>query len=127
MWKTLARTAISAFLLTALAGQAARAADAARGADSFDDQCGDCHTATQGGKNGHGPNLFGIIGRRAGTVAGFDYSDANKNSGVVWSATILDPYLTAPNVAMPGTAMRYKGMPDPDVRADIIAFLATLK
>jgi cytochrome c len=123
----MARALLGAIVLGSIAPLPARAGDLERGGDVFDDQCSDCHTVTRGGKNGRGPNLFGIVGRQAGTIAGFTYSDANKSSGVVWSAATLDRYLAAPKAAMPGTAMRYKGLPDAADRADVIAFLATLK
>jgi cytochrome c len=124
------RRSLSAALLLAAVlgtGSANAAGDPKRGAQSFDDECSDCHTATQGGKNGKGPNLFGIVGRAAGSTAGFDYSDANKNSHFVWTPEQLEAYLPSPKSAMPGTKMRYAGVKDPAQRADIISFLATLK
>lgn len=118
----------TAVLLLALAGSTAFAGgDPKRGAQVFDDECSDCHTSTQGGKNGKGPNLFGIVGRSAGSVTGFDYSDANRNSHFVWTAEQLEAYLPNPKAAMPGTKMRYAGVKDAGQRADVISFLQTLK
>lgn len=102
------------------------AADAKRGADLFADNCGDCHATREDGGNRKGPNLFGVVGRKTGSIAGFEYSDANKAAGWVWTVEQLDTYLTAPKTAMPGTVMKFKGDPDPQERADIIAFLTTL-
>ncbi|WP_246130671.1 c-type cytochrome [Nitrospirillum pindoramense] len=113
-------------LLAAGLPAAGRAADATRGADLFDNYCGECHTTRAGGGSRSAPNLFGLMGRRTGTVEGFAYSDANRAAGWVWSPETLDTYLAAPKTAMPGTVMKFQGVKDPAERADIIAFLATL-
>jgi cytochrome c len=110
-----------------LAATPVRAAgDAKRGADLFADNCGDCHSVKEGGGNRKGPNLFGVIGRKSGTVPGFDYSDANKAKDWIWTPERLEPYLASPKSVVPGTIMKFKGDPDPKERADIIAFLLTL-
>ena len=115
-------------LLLATSSLAAHAAgDARRGADVFDNECSDCHTATAKGGNGKGPALFGILGRNAGSVPGYDYSDANKASHFVWTAEQLEAYLPNPKGAMPGTKIRYSGIKDAGERADVIAFLQSLK
>ncbi len=115
-------------LLVGMSSLAAHAAgDAKRGADVFDNECSDCHTATPKGGNGKGPALFGILGRNAGSVPGYDYSDANKASHFVWTAEQLEAYLPNPKGAMPGTKMRYSGVKDAAERADVIAFLQSLK
>ncbi|WP_439640520.1 c-type cytochrome [Nevskia sp.] len=123
------RTAsLIASLLLATSSLAAHAAgDAQRGAEVFDNECSDCHTAPPKGGNGKGPALFGIVGRNAGSVAGYDYSDANKASHFVWTAEQLEAYLPNPKAAMPGTKMRYSGVKDAAERADVIAFLQSLK
>ena len=120
-------------LLPALAAAAALAAtpahaagDPKRGAELFADNCGDCHSVKEGGPNRKGPNLFGVIGRKSGTVPGFDYSEANKAKDWIWTADRLEPYLASPKAVVPGTIMKFKGDPDPQERADIIAFLLTL-
>lgn len=89
-------------------------------------QCATCH-AVEKGKNGVGPSLAGIVGRKAGTVAGFAYTDANRNSGLTWDETTLDTYLTNPMKMVPGTSMTYAGMPDAAKRKDLIDYLKTLK
>lgn len=74
-----------------------------------------------------GPSLFGVVGREAGTIPGFHYSPANKNSGITWTPEKLDPYLTNPKAIVPGTTMMFAGLKDAQQRADLIAYLATLK
>jgi len=85
-------------------------------------QCRACHTLTQGGKSVMGPNLNGIFGRKAASLAGFAYSPALKASGLVWNEKTLDSYLAAPTVKVPGTRMVVK-VADPVRRAALIAFL----
>ena len=85
-----------------------------------------CHSNALG-QNKVGPSLFGVVGRRSGSVPGYSYSDANKNSGIVWTVDVLDKYLTSPQAVVPGTKMGYPGQNDDQKRADIIANLATLK
>jgi cytochrome c len=87
-------------------------------------QCKACHQAVAG-KNGVGPSLAGIIGRTAGQVAGFNYSAANKNSGVVWKEETMFEYLEAPQKFMPGTKMAFAGLKKPQDRANVIAYLKT--
>jgi len=77
----------------------------------------------QGGKNGQGPNLWGIIGRQSGGVEGFAYSAANKNSGITWSDKHLEVYLQDPKKYMPGTKMVFAGLKKEADRADLISFL----
>ena len=118
----------SAYLLVALPFAPARAAgDAAKGQEIFATNCADCHTTTHGGKNKKGPNLFGIVGRPAGSIPDFEYTDANKNSGVVWTPDVLNKYLTAPKKFIIDTKMKFDGLPDAAERADLIAYLETLK
>lgn len=86
--------------------------------------CQTCH-AIEEGKNKIGPSLHGIVGRAAGTIAGYAYSDANKNSGITWTPEKLFQYLEAPQRVVPGTKMTFAGLPDPQKRADVIAYLQT--
>ena len=111
--------------LAAAVGQA-RAQDATAGAAVFKSQCGICHTVVQG-RNMVGPSLFGIVGRKAGTIPGFHYSPANEASGLTWDAATLDRYLTSPGTVVPHTIMTYAGLKDAQKRADLIAYLATVK
>jgi cytochrome c len=97
--------------------------DAAAGEKVFV-QCKTCHV-TDPGQNRIGPSLAGIVGRQAGTVAGYTYSPANKNSGITWTKEKLFQYLENPQRVVPGTKMAFAGIQDPQKRADLIAWLAT--
>lgn len=101
--------------------------DAVKGEKIFKGRAAQCHTATKGGANGVGPNLYGIVGRRSGTIEGFTYSKANQDSGVNWTPEVLDVYLENPKKFMPGTKMSFAGIKKPQERADLIAYLETLK
>jgi len=118
------RTVITAALLAGIA-TAASAADPAAGEKIFKAQCGICHSPVAG-KNVIGPSLFGVVGRKAGSVPGFLYSSANQNSGITWDNAILDKYLTNPREVVPGTKMTYADLKDDAQRADVIAYLDTL-
>ncbi|WP_408014961.1 c-type cytochrome [Sandarakinorhabdus rubra] len=97
--------------------------DAAKGEKVFA-QCKACHVA-EAGKNRVGPSLWAVVGRKSGSVAGFNYSKANKESGVTWSEDVLFTYLEAPAKFMPGTRMAFAGLKNPQDRADVIAYLKT--
>ena len=123
------RTTISLFaaaLAATFAAAPAMAQDATAGATVFKTQCSICHSPLQG-KNVVGPSLFGVVGRHSGIIENFHYSAANKASGLTWDAATLDRYLTAPRDVVPGTLMTYVGLKDAQKRADLIAYLATLK
>ena len=100
-------------------------ADAAAGEKAFA-VCKTCH-AVEPGKNMIGPSMHAIQGRTAGSVPGYTYSAANKGSGIVWNNEKLFQYLEAPQRVIPGTKMTYTGLKDPQKRADVIAYLDTLK
>ena len=104
---------------------AAPAGDAAKGAKLFA-QCKICHSV-EPGKNGLGPSLHDVVGRKAGTEAGFTYSPAMKNSGLTWTDAELTEYLRAPMKLVPGTKMAFAGIANEKDRADVIAYLDTLK
>jgi cytochrome c2 len=103
----------------------AMAASAANPPDAFK-QCEVCHSATPG-KNGIGPSLAGVYGTRAGTVPGYDFSDAMKNSGLTWDAATLDKYLASPMAVVPGTKMSFGGLSDADKRQAVIAYLKAIR
>ena len=105
---------------------AAAAGDPAAGKSVFQSQCSICHAAAPG-RNLIGPTLFGVVGRTTGAVAGYNYSPANKGANLTWDAATLDKYLEAPRTIVPGTKMTYGGLKDAAKRADLIAYLATLK
>ena len=102
------------------------AGDAQAGIDVFAGQCAECHSMKQG-KNKKGPSLFAVVGRKAATVADFNYSDAMKSTGYTWTPEQIDAYVTAPKKAVPGGIMKYDGLPDAKARADLIAYLAGVK
>jgi len=85
--------------------------------------CKVCHTIAPGGKNGLGPALNGVIGRKAGAVPGFNYSAGMKTWGKVWTPALLDAYLADPRKTIPGNRMAYPGMKDPAKRAALIGWI----
>ena len=97
--------------------------DATKGEKVFA-QCKTCHVAEKG-VNRVGPSLWAVIDRKAGSIEGFKYSPANKNSGLVWTPDQLFTYLAAPQKTVPGTYMAFAGLKNPQDRADVIAFLKT--
>jgi cytochrome c len=125
---TTQKTVILGCLAFILSGHAlpAAAADPEAGGRVFKIQCSACHGVVEGRK-GIGPSLFGVVGRKAGTVPDFHYSEANKGSGLTWNEATLDRYLANPRAVVPGTTMPYAGLKNDTQRADLIAYLATLK
>jgi cytochrome c len=97
--------------------------DPTKGAATFR-QCQTCHVK-EIGVNKVGPSLAGIVGRAAGSVPGFNYSAANKGSGITWSEQELYVYLENPKAKIPGTTMAFVGIKDSQKRADLIAYLKT--
>ena len=89
-------------------------------------QCLACHTITPG-KNGFGPSLAGIAGRKAASLPGYAYSEALKKSGISWNAATLDRWLTSPQKMVPGTRMPFAGIADPARRKQLVDYLLTLK
>jgi cytochrome c len=118
--------AVMASLALAGLGTQAQAADPAAGKAVFSSVCSICHSV-QAGKNGIGPSLFDVVGRKTGSVPGFHYSPANQNANLTWDTATLDKYLQSPRTVIPGTIMTYAGLKDDTKRADLIAYLATLK
>ena len=104
----------------------AAAADPAAGKAVFQAVCAMCHAA-QPGANRIGPTLFGVVGRKTGSVPGYNYSPQNQAANLTWDPATLDKYLTAPRETIPGTKMTYGGLKDATKRADLIAYLETLK
>jgi cytochrome c len=112
--------AVAALLLVA---QPARAQDAAAGEKVFL-ACKACHQVGETARNGIGPSLNGVIGRKAATVPGFNYSEALKNSGLTWDAATLEAYNRDPKARVPGTKMVYAGLKDDQKLKDLQAYLA---
>jgi len=105
---------------------AATPSTAADGAPLAFGICKSCHSVEKG-KNMIGPSLAGIVGTKAGDVAGFSFSPALKGSGLTWDDATLDKWLENPMKLVPGTRMTYSGQTDPAKRKAIIEYLKTLK
>jgi cytochrome c len=116
------RLLICLTLALAATSPAVAAADAKRGATLYQARCGSCHSASQ---NRTGPKHAGVVGRKAGSIIGYVYSKALLSTTFVWDAEHLDKWLSGPATLVPGTKMRVT-VADPNDRADIIAYLATL-
>lgn len=98
-------------------------ANAGNGAAVFR-QCATCHTINKGGANGAGPNLFGVVGRNHGSIAGFNYSAAMKaKASEPWTLEQVYAFITNPRAAVPGTTMAFAGIRSEQQRADLIAYL----
>jgi len=113
---------VMAVAMIAAMPAAALAADADAGKTVFN-KCKACHQAD---KNAVGPHLKGVVGRKAGSVEDYSYSDAVKNSGITWDEKNLDEWLTGPSKKIPGTKMVFK-LSNADDRANVIEYLKTLK
>jgi cytochrome c len=117
-WSPLAAGAALAAALTT----SALAQDVAAGEKIFN-VCRACHEIGDGAKNEIGPVLKGIVGRKSGSYPGYSYSDANKNSGIVWDEATLREYLKNPRAKVPGTKMLFPGLRRDDDIVNVIAFL----
>jgi cytochrome c len=115
--------AAAAVALVASAGMSF-AQDVAKGEASFKKNCRACHAIGEGAKNLVGPLQNGLDGRKSGTVAGFNYSDANKNSGITWNQATFLEYIKDPKAKMPGTKMVFAGIKDEQEAKDLWAFIA---
>ena len=116
------RTLIVAAALIAVSTTAGLAQDVEKGANSFK-KCLACHSSGPSAKNKIGPELNGLDGRKAGTVAGFNYSDANKNSGIVWDEATFKEYIKDPRAKIPGTKMTFPGIKNEQEINDLWAYL----
>lgn len=100
----------------------ASAQDLENGKSVFN-KCRACHQVGEGAKNLVGPILNGLIGRKAGTIEGFNYSDANKNSGITWDDATFREYIKNPKAKIPNTKMVFVGLSDEKDAEDLLAFL----
>lgn len=117
---------IAVAAVAALGMQVAHAQDADNGQKVFKRYCAVCHSPEQG-KNRVGPSLFGVVGRPAGSIPDFKYSDAMKGAGWTWDNDQLDKYLANPKVVVPGNKMIFAGVKKDEDRKDLIGYLDTLK
>lgn len=102
-----------------------KAQDTAEGENVFK-QCRACHAVGAEARNLVGPVLNGLDGRKSGTIDGFSYSDANKNSGITWDEATLKEYLKNPRAKVPGTKMIFPGLPKDEDIDNVIAYLKQL-
>ena len=115
------RFVCAAALIAAMAATAA-AADIANGKAVFG-KCRACHQVGEKAKNLLGPALNGLFGRKAGTIEGYNYTEANKNSGIVWDDAVFREYIKNPKAKIPDTKMVFAGIPDDQDIDDLIAYL----
>jgi cytochrome c len=114
----------TAVVLAALTGSALAAGDAASGEKVFA-KCKACHQVGETAKSAIGPELNGLDGRKAGSVEGYHYSDAMKDSGITWNEASFEEYIKNPKAKVPGTKMVYQGLSSDKDAADLWAYLAT--
>lgn len=119
--------ALFTLALTLTTSPAFAAGDAEAGGKLFTKTCGGCHSIGEGARGGFGPQLNGIIGRPAGTTTDYQYSDAMKNSGVVWTRDKLAAYIEAPKKVVSGTRMIFWGISDQEKIENILAYLETFQ
>lgn len=118
----LLRMLITTCVLAAASAEEAWAQDAAKGEIVFH-QCAPCHSIGADAQNKLGPELNGLDGRHSGTVPNFSYSDANKNSGIVWSEDTFKKYIADPQATVPGTKMTFRGVKNPQQADDLWAYI----
>jgi cytochrome c len=110
-------------IASAAASSAAPAQDVAAGKTSFN-KCLACHAVGEGAKNKVGPVLNGLQGRKSGTVEGYSYTEANRNSGITWDEATFKDYIKDPKAKIPGTKMVFAGIKNEQEAGDLWAFLA---
>jgi cytochrome c len=115
-------TLVAAAALAVLSAGSASAQDAAAGEKVFL-KCRACHQVGETAKNAVGPVLNGLIGRKSGSVEGYNYSDANKNSGLTWDEATFKEYIKNPKAKIPGTKMIFAGITNDKEIEDLVAYL----
>ena len=117
---------LSALAFIAVAAVTAESADAADPQMVFNNACRTCHSMKEG-DNRLGPSLAGVVGRKAGTLAGFKYSPSMQNSGITWDEATLDTFIANPDQVVSGNAMKpFTGIADAGQRKEIIGFLKSI-
>jgi cytochrome c len=116
------RRAVLAAIGLAASTAAASAQDVAAGEQSFK-KCLACHSVGAGAKNKVGPELNGLDGRHAGSTEGFNYTEANKNSGITWNESVFKEYIKDPRAKIPGTKMVFAGIKNEQEVNDLWAYL----
>ncbi len=118
----MAKKLIGAAILIAVSSVSGMAQDAQKGKTVFT-VCLVCHAIGPGAQNKIGPELNGLDGRKAGTVPNFDYSDANKNSGIVWNEESFEDYIKNPGAKIPDTKMTFAGIKNEQQAKDLWAYI----
>jgi cytochrome c len=113
--------------MAGMARPALAAGDPEAGEQIFKHTCHLCHQIGPGAQNFVGPELNGIDGRKTGSAPGYDYSDANKNSGLTWNETTFLKYIENPQADIPGTKMLFPGLPKESDRNNIWAYISQFK
>jgi len=116
------RQAVLAAIALVASTAAASAQDVAAGEQSFK-KCLPCHSVGEGAKNKVGPELNGLDGRKAGNAEGFNYTEANKNSGITWSESVFKEYIKDPRAKIPGTKMVFAGIKNEEEVNNLWAYL----
>jgi cytochrome c len=120
-------TRLFVLIVAALASSGgACAQDVAAGEQSFR-KCLPCHAVGEDARNKVGPLLNGLEGRKSGTIEGYNYTDANKNSGITWSEASFKEYITDPRAKIPGTKMVFAGIKNDKEKGDLWAYLSQFK
>ena len=99
------------------------APDQGRGAQVFANECAVCHSVAKGMTGMMGPNLAGVVGRKSGSLEGFNYSQAMRNKDIDWQAETIAQLITQPQAFVPGTYMPYMGLASADDRQAVVCFL----
>ncbi|MCI4677628.1 cytochrome c family protein [Rhodoblastus acidophilus] len=116
----------AAAALAFISSSALAAGDPAAGAKVFM-KCRACHQIGPGAKNGVGPDMNGLDGRKVGTAAGYSYSEAMKNAGFTWDQKNFEEYITSPKAKVPGNKMPFAGLPNATDRENVWAYISEFK
>ena len=113
---------VLASVIVIASSASAFAQDLTAGENSFK-KCLPCHRVGEGAKNLVGPVLNGLAGRKSGSIEGYSYSDANKNSGITWDEAVFKEYIANPRAKIPGTKMVFAGISNENERTNLWAYL----
>jgi cytochrome c len=113
----------AALVMLAVSHGVAVGQDVAVGEKIFTTRCKICHQIGEGAKNAVGPVLNGLIGRKTGSIDGYSYSEANKNSGLTWDDATFREYIKNPRAKIPGTKMTFPGLPKEEDVENLLAYL----
>ncbi len=121
------RNSLIALALLASSTVATNAAGDAKAGAAVFKRCAVCHTADKGGGDGLGPNLHGVMGRKAASRSGYAYSGPLQKAGVIWNEANLTKWVAGPARMVPGNKMAFPGITSKKQQADVVAYLGTLK